>query len=87
VQNEVSDDELQATNPIMALLQTLLPWVNVSGSGREESSARTSEVLAQIPGLEGYLEQHGVRVGAQVTQEERLRLIELVHQYITQLQE
>jgi hypothetical protein len=87
VQNELSDDELQATHPMMALLQTLLPWVNVSGNDREERGRRTSELFAQVPGLEGYLEQHGVQLGAQMAQEDRLRLIELVHHYITQLQQ
>lgn len=88
LQGELSDDELQAANPIMALLHTLLPWVRVAGGQQDQGTAqRASQVLEHIPGLEGYLAQHGVHLGAQVSQEERLHLVELVHQYITQLQQ
>ena len=89
LQNELSDEELQAANPAMALLQTLLPWVHVSGNrqGDNSQARRTAEVLAQLPGLEEFLAQHGVQLGAQVSQDERLRLVELVHQYITQMQQ
>lgn len=70
----------------MALLQTLLPWVNVAGSrqGETAQAQRNAVVFAAEPGLQGFLEQHGVQLGDEVSQEDRNRLAELVQQYFTQ---
>lgn len=89
LQNELSDDELQASHPIRALLQTLLPWVYLAGSGLGGSTQeqRNAALLEGMPGLGAFLEQHGVQLsalGEQASQEDRSRLAELVQLFMMQ---
>jgi hypothetical protein len=84
VQNELSDEELRAANPIMALLRTLLPWVNVANSGSEDQRESSQEALAQLPGLAEFLRTHGIDPHGPLSNDDRERLIGLVLQYMRQ---
>ena len=59
----MSDEELRNANPVMALLQTLLPWVNVRADPDAAAPAEPPEIpqalwgaaLATFPGLAEHL--------------------------------
>eukprot|EP00892_Ulva_mutabilis_P011990 jgi/Ulvmu1/9163/UM005_0261.1 len=81
---QLSDEELQAANPIMALLQTLMPWVSVAGEAAEEAGQSQEDLLAQVPGLTAFLSASGVDLTRAVPAAERPRVLELVREYLMQ---
>lgn len=82
VQRQISDEELQAANPIMALLQTLMPWVSVAGEAAQAAGRTEEDLLAQVPGLTEFLAGRGIDLTRQVPAAERPRVLELVREYL-----
>lgn len=82
MQRQLSDEELQAANPLMALLQTLMPWVTVAGEAAAGAGRSEEDLLGQVPGLTEFLVANGVDVERQVPASERPRILALVREYL-----
>lgn len=83
MQRQLSDEELQSANPVMALLRTLMPWVSVAGgAGAAGGAAAEAEVLQQVPGLTEFLANAGLDVTRAVPPAERARVLQLVREFL-----
>ena len=76
------DDELQGANPVVALLRTLLPWVNPGGGGGAAAAAEPeipaglwSAALHTFPELAEYLSERGLHADAAGLSEDETRRI------------
>lgn len=82
VQRQLSDEDLQAAHPIMALLQTLMPWVSLAGEAAEVAGRSQEDLLRDVPGLTEFLAESGVDLTQQVPAAERPRVLELVRDFL-----
>lgn len=82
MQRQLSDDELQAANPVMALLQTLMPWVVVAGEAAEAEGQTEDDLLPLMPGLTAFLAERGIDVTRAVPPDDRPRILELVREFL-----
>jgi hypothetical protein len=69
----ITDEELRAANPIVALLRTLLPWVNVEGAAPQEAPEIPQPLWGQaldlFPALAEHLSEMGMHADAEELQE------------------
>lgn len=84
MQRQLSDEELQAANPVMALLQTLMPWVRVAGEAAEAEGQTEDDLLPQMPGLTAFLAERGIDMTRAVPPDDRPRILELVREFLIQ---
>lgn len=82
MQRQLSDEELQGANPIMAMLQTLMPWVLVAGEAAEAEGQTEDDLLPLMPGLTAFLADRGIDVTRAVPPDDRPRVLELVREFL-----
>jgi hypothetical protein len=79
----ISDEELQRTHPMVALLRTMLPWVNVHANAGQTSPEDQPEIprrlwgaaLANFPALAEHLEARQLWVDREAMTDEEATVI------------